>query len=70
MILACNNRPGVVQIIDALGTRSEPASQVRLVRLHGKPMPGWDELRASPDWHEATATLGRYLDKPELHLDA
>ncbi len=70
MILACNNRPGVVEIVDALGARSEPASQIRLVRMHGKPMPGRDELTASGRWREAVEILRDYLDKPELHLDA
>ncbi len=70
MILACNNRPGVVEIVDALGARSEPASQIRLVRMHGKPMPGRDELTASRRWREAVEILRDYLDKPELHLDA
>src|SRR5262249_7975784 len=36
----CNDRQGVLQVIDSLRGTGDPLSQVRMVRLHGKPGPG------------------------------
>src|SRR5690606_8254493 len=33
----CNNRQGVLQVIDSLRGSGDPLSQVRMARLHGKP---------------------------------
>ena len=35
----CNDRQGVLQVIDSLRGTGDPLSQVRMVRLHGKPGP-------------------------------
>ena len=46
ILSVCNDRTAVLATLDELEGESDPLSQVRLARLHGRPMPGWDELVA------------------------
>lgn len=69
MILVCNNRDAAIKVIESLEKHSEPASQVRLARLHGKPAQERAALRASASWQDARARLGHLDDRPDLVLD-
>lgn len=69
MVLVCNNRPAAIQVLDTLAFEPDPASQIRLMRMHG------DRGRISPaalyagsEWQAATANLGQLVDTPELGL--
>ena len=53
----CNDRKGVLQVIDSLRGTGDPLSQVRMVRLHGKPGPTRLALRASADWQACEAAV-------------
>jgi len=53
MILVCNDRAAVIKIIDALTGYRSPASQVRLIRLHGQMIWDWQSLHTDPHWLEA-----------------
>src|SRR5246127_2728830 len=44
MLPVCNNRPSVTELLDHLDVRVQPASSLRLVRLHGRAAPGRAEL--------------------------
>ena len=70
MLLICNDRAGVNQLLDALGDYSNPPGQVRLVRMRGRPAPGFDELLASVSWAEAAQNVAAVLARPGLTLDS
>lgn len=60
MLPVCNNRAGVVAILDALNDRDDPGRQWRLVRLHGRGHFSRDDLIAGREWRDARAELARY----------
>ncbi len=70
MVLICNDRSGAEKAIDALDGYSNPLSQVRLVRMHGKTALTRDELFASEEWIHALHDLKEHTDKPTLSLDS
>ncbi|MEM9058517.1 MAG: beta-N-acetylhexosaminidase, partial [Pseudomonadota bacterium] len=67
LLLVCNNRPGALQVADALEGYSNPASQVRLVRLRGRYAETQRES-ATEDAHRAL--LADCLASPTLNLGA
>ncbi len=56
MILVCNDRAAVIKIIDELASYCSPASQVRLMRLHGQMVWDWQSLHTDQRWLEAQQT--------------
>jgi beta-N-acetylhexosaminidase len=70
MLPVCNNRASVLELLDHLEAEPEPASSLRLVRLHGRAAPGREELLASPAWAQARAALERIDAAPPLTLEA
>lgn len=66
----CNNRPGVVELLDNLRQQPDAASQARLVRLHGKPAVPRTELLASTRWQAASHRVAQAMQAPVLSLDA
>jgi beta-N-acetylhexosaminidase len=70
MLPVCNNRASVIDLLDHLGAEPEPASRLRLVRLHGRAAPGRSELEASPAWAAARAALASIEAAPSLTLEA
>jgi beta-N-acetylhexosaminidase len=70
MLPVCNNRASVLELLDKLKTDPEPASSLRLVRLHGRT--GASDraaLEASPEWVRARELLARTVAPPALTLD-
>jgi len=71
VLAICNDRSGVLETLDELAGEADPLSQVRLVRLHGRPTPpGREALAALPRWQECHAAVSHCRDAPELRLDA
>ncbi len=70
MLPVCNNRASVIELLDHLDVRVQPASSLRLVRLHGRAAPGRAELLASAEWASARAALARIEAAPPLTLVA
>lgn len=70
MILACNDRRGAEQVVQALGDYSNPLSLVRLARLHGTGHVLRESLLASELWQQANSALARWTERPTLELDA
>jgi beta-N-acetylhexosaminidase len=70
MILVCNQRASVMELLDRLRVVPEPASGLRLVRLHGRG--GWSpgELKNRPEWQRAQEWLERCAAAPALKLDS
>jgi len=66
----CNDRPAVLATLDELEGQADPLSQVRLVRLHGRPMPPRTELEQSARWIECRKAVDHCRDAPTLQLDA
>jgi beta-N-acetylhexosaminidase len=66
----CNDRPSVLAVLEELAGESDPLSQIRLARLHGRLMPDRFELRQSARWLECRAAVDHCRDAPQLRLDA
>ncbi len=69
MALICNDRAAVTEVLEHLEHTPNPASQLRLTRLHGRHPRGWDELRQSPQWLKAVELVRSYDADPLLDLD-
>ncbi|MGH8378449.1 MAG: glycoside hydrolase family 3 N-terminal domain-containing protein, partial [Gammaproteobacteria bacterium] len=69
MLPVCNNRPGVVAILEALGEYTQPMSQWRLARLHGREEISREELHASHEWREARTALESHYAGGEFKLE-
>ncbi|GAB6043833.1 beta-N-acetylhexosaminidase [Endothiovibrio diazotrophicus] len=59
MVLVCNNPQGAAETLDALAGFGDPASQMRLVRLHGRHPVDRHALHRSEEWRR---TVARILD--------
>ncbi|HTT44209.1 MAG TPA: beta-N-acetylhexosaminidase [Steroidobacteraceae bacterium] len=71
MLPVCNHRPSVIELLDKLDCEPQPASSLRLVRLHGRSgAPGRAALAALPEWTQAQELLAKVSEAPELTLDA
>jgi beta-N-acetylhexosaminidase len=66
----CNDRDAVLATLEELAGAADPLSQVRLVRLHGRPMPDRAALEQLPRWNECRAAVDHCRDAPQLQLDA
>jgi len=66
----CNDRKGVLQVIESLQGTGDPLSQVRMVRLHGKPGPTRSALRASAEWQTCEAAVRGCMERPDLKLNS
>jgi beta-N-acetylhexosaminidase len=66
----CNDRQGVLQVIDSLRGSEDPLSQVRMARLHGKPGLTRAALHASKDWQACEGAVKGCMERPDLRLDS
>jgi beta-N-acetylhexosaminidase len=66
----CNDRAAALTVLDELAGESDPLSQVRLARLHGRPMPDRLALQQAARWVECRAAVDHCRDAPQLQLDA
>ena len=69
MVPICNNRPGALATLAALGPYADPVSQMRLARMRGKPSPSRSELLASTAWQGCERAVARCLERPPLELN-
>jgi len=70
MLPVCNNRTSVIALLDRLDVDPEPASRLRLVRLHGRDGMPRADLAATPDWIRSRELLARCTAAPTLKLEA
>jgi beta-N-acetylhexosaminidase len=75
MVPVCNNRAGVVKLLDRLDVEPEPTSRLRLVRMHGKEgrhggALSRQALHSLPEWHRSQELLARCTAAPTLNLEA
>jgi beta-N-acetylhexosaminidase len=66
----CNDRQGVLQVIESLRGSEDPLSQVRMARLHGKPGLTREALHASIDWQTCEGAVKGCMERPGLRLDS
>jgi beta-N-acetylhexosaminidase len=57
MVLVCNDPTAMVRVVNGLQHQPDPASQLRLVRLHGRGGQPWAQLIASHAWQLASRAL-------------
>jgi beta-N-acetylhexosaminidase len=65
MLLVCNNPEGADEVLDSLVGYNDPVSQIRLVRLHGRPTENRDILHSSK-WYQAVHRVADFLQQNEL----
>ncbi|HUT42366.1 MAG TPA: beta-N-acetylhexosaminidase, partial [Gammaproteobacteria bacterium] len=70
MVLVCNDRPGAVQVAEALERHQDPVAHTRMARMHGKHPVALEALHAEPRWEQAVAAVQGYEEEPELNLEA
>ena len=70
MLPVCNNRTSVVTLLDRLDIEPEPASRMRLVRMHGKDGVSRQELTSLPEWQRSRELLAQCTAAPTLNLEA
>jgi beta-N-acetylhexosaminidase len=69
MLPVCNNRTSVLKLLDGLKVEPEPASRLRLIRLHGREGMPRQQLTAQPEWIRSQELLARYATTPALKLE-
>ncbi len=70
MLPVCNQRSAVLELLDRLKVEPEPASGLRLVRLHGRGELTPEALEALPRWRRSRELLARCAQAPALKLDS
>ena len=70
MLPVCNQRASVVELLDRLRAEPEPASGLRLVRLHGRGDLRPEDLETRPQWRRSQEWLERCAAPPALRLDS
>ncbi|MCI0401128.1 MAG: beta-N-acetylhexosaminidase [Gammaproteobacteria bacterium] len=68
MVLICNNRQGTSEILDNLAVSPDPTSQVRLMRMHGRPAQDRLALRNDAKWQRISHEVDAIEQAPELNL--
>jgi beta-N-acetylhexosaminidase len=69
MVLVCNNPAGAAEVLDALSDYSNPVSQMRLIRMHGRRAPDRRDLHLDPRWKAAVEMISRYEENPSMELN-
>jgi beta-N-acetylhexosaminidase len=70
MLPVCNDRRSVIALLERLDVEPEPASRLRLVRLHGRDGVTRQELATTPEWIRSQELLARCSTAPALRLEA
>ncbi len=71
LVLVCNNRPAASQVLSALRDHTNPASQTRILRMHGRKTSSFDRLHNDSRWRKAVRLAAdAFMENadPELEL--
>ena len=66
MLLVCNNPQGADEVLDYLADYNNPVSQLRLVRVHGRPPKQNKKLFNSRQWSQSVEKLQAFMHESEL----
>lgn len=69
MVLVCNHSKEAKEVLVGLGEYNNPASAMRLVRMHGHVHLNRSQLHASEEWQQIIELIIPLSDSPELELD-
>ena len=69
MVLVCNHPEGVSEVIENLQGYTNPTSQMRLVRMHGKQPISYSDLHADADWKQVSDRIAQLEQSPWLEMD-
>jgi len=69
MVLLCNCPEIIPEVIGSLGAYSDPAAQLRLMRLRARPGPDLATLRSSARWQHALGAVEGLDAPPDLKLE-
>jgi beta-N-acetylhexosaminidase len=69
MVLVCNHTEGAVEVVEHLKNYTDPASQLRLTRMHGKGEINRAQLHSDPHWKEAAQMVAKLDESPWLEMD-
>jgi len=70
MLPVCNDRASVIALLERLDVEPEPASRLRLVRMHGRDGVPRADLPTLPEWQRSQEWLARCSAAPTLRLEA
>lgn len=68
MVLVCNNQAAVIKLLDNFKVAPDPASQSRLIRMHGKYETDFSSLKNNQEWQTIAKELSAIVIAPELVL--
>ncbi|MBM2830191.1 MAG: beta-hexosaminidase [Gammaproteobacteria bacterium] len=68
MVLVCNNQKGAAEVLDNLEHNPDPASQVRLIRMHGKKHLTLTQMQDDSEWQNTSREIAALDIMPELEL--
>ena len=68
MVLVCNNQAAAIDVLDNLKAEQNPASQSRLIRMHGKHEYDSANMKNDEEWQVVSAEILSLVVEPELAL--
>ena len=64
-----NDLEGVEEVVEHLQDYSNPTSQMRLIRMHGRRDISYADLHNSYDWKQVSAMIAELDQSPWMELD-
>jgi hypothetical protein len=68
MVLVCNNQIAAIDVLDHLKVDPNPASQSRLIRMHGQQEICSTKLKDDDEWQAVSKEISGLIVEPELAL--
>jgi beta-N-acetylhexosaminidase len=68
MVLICNNQAAATEVLDNLKVDPNPASQSRLIRMHGQQEVDFAKLKSDEAWRTVSEEISGMIVEPELAL--
>lgn len=69
MVLVCNHSEAAAQVLESLEGYTSPASQMRLIRMHGRHPIDRQQLRNSSEWKQLVEIIDKIDENPWLEMD-
>ncbi len=60
VLLVCNNSEGADEVLESLNNYDNPTSQIRMIRMHGRPPKGTSDLKNTHIWRQNTKLLSAF----------